>query len=94
MAQFFGMRRRRSFWYAQAQVNLVCAGAGHFFVRRRKSIFHAHAQLFFFLCAGHLLGTLLFKFYLKDILNFFSRNLFLFFKQLVVSFGMCFISVK
>ena len=91
----FGMRRRRSFRYAQAQVILVCAGAGHFAMRRRKTFFHAQAQVnfscagagqIFFLCAGHFFGNLLFKFKLKQILNFFAGTYFYISDKLQLSF--------
>ena len=45
------MRRRKSIWYAQAQVNLVCAGASQFGMRRRRSIWYAQAQVIL-VCAG------------------------------------------
>ena len=82
----FGMRKRRSFWYAPAHLHVVCASASHFFMRRYRSDFYAHAQLIFYLCAWHLFGTLLLKFHLRHILNFFSGNFFLFFNNLQLSF--------
>ena len=89
------MRKRRTFWYAQEHVNLVCAGACHFIMRRRISFCYAQAQVrfscaraahLFFLCAGHLFGTLLLKFHLKHILNFFPRTYLYFSNNLQVSF--------
>ena len=45
------MGRRMSIWYAQAQVILVCAGAGQFGMRRRRLFWYAQAQVIL-VCAG------------------------------------------
>ena len=45
MAENVGMRLRRSIWYTQAQINLVCARAGHFGMRMRMPIWYAQAQV-------------------------------------------------
>ena len=44
MAEDFGMRFRRSIWYAQGQITFLCAGAGQIFMRTRSFIFFFYAQ--------------------------------------------------
>ena len=94
MAGIFSMRKRRSFWYAHAHVNLVCAGAGHFGMRTRRLIFHAQVHVKFscahvihFLLYAGLFGTILLKLNLKHIFNvFFPENYSYFLNNLYLSF--------
>ena len=88
MTGIFGMHRRSSIWYAQAQVTLVSASAGHFDMRRRRSIFHAQARVrFSCACAAHFLFYAQASFWrpitqvsFETHFNFFSGNLFFVFQ--------------
>ena len=94
------MRKGRSFWYAQAQVSLICAGAGHFhahaqpicFIMRRAFVWYPVTQVSF---ETHL------NFFFLELISIFETtysNLFLsktcFLTIALDNFRMCFISVK